>query len=127
MWGLDSYDEENRQGTAFWKEDNQKLQVLMNKVLRSLTGLEYETPVTVLLESSGQLSVHQRSALFTQMSVHKTLHSKNAVYSHSVLKLPPEFVQNPRHPSNSNRVEYKLSLSREGYFYREANFITKFQ
>ena len=118
VWGLDSYDEENRQSTAFWKEDNQKLQVLMNKVLRSLTGLEYETPVTVLLESSGQLSVHQRSALFTLTSVHKTLHSKNPVYSHSVLKLPPEFVQNPRHPSNCNRVEYKHSLSRGGYFYR---------
>ena len=118
VWGLDSYDEENRKSTAFWKEDNRKLQVLMNKVLRSLTGLEYETPVPVLLESSGQLSVHQRSALFTLTSVHKTLQSKHPAYSHSVLKLPPEYVQNPRHPSNCNRVEYKHSLSRGGYFYR---------
>ena len=90
----------------------------MNTVLRYLTGLDYETPVSVLLERSGQLSDHQRSALFTLTSVHKALKSKQPAYIHSVLNLPQDFIHNPRHPSNCTRVEYKLAMSRCGYFYR---------
>ena len=73
VWGLESFGEDDRHSTAFRKEDNRKLQVLMNKVLRSMTGLDYETPVSVLLDKSGQLSVHQKTALFTLTSVHKAL------------------------------------------------------
>ena len=118
VWGLESYDEDDRHSTAFRKEDNRKLQVLMNKVLRSMTGLDYETPVSVLLDQSGQLSVHQKTALFTLTSVHKALISKEPTYSHSAFNLSPDFVQNPRHLSHCSRVECKLSISRGGYYYR---------
>ena len=40
VWSLQTYDEHLRQSTAFRKEDNRKLQVLFNKVLRSLNGLD---------------------------------------------------------------------------------------
>ena len=46
VWGLPTYDDQVRHSTAFRKEDNMKLQILVNKVLRSLTGLERETPVS---------------------------------------------------------------------------------
>jgi hypothetical protein len=58
VWGLQTYDENLRQSTAFRKEDNMKLQVLVNKVLRSLTGLDRDAPSSLLSSMSGQLSVH---------------------------------------------------------------------
>ena len=39
VWGLSIYNEQSRTNTALTREDNMKLQVLVNKVLRSLTGL----------------------------------------------------------------------------------------
>ena len=116
VWGLETYDDTSRHNTAFRKEDNQKLQVLVNKVLRSLTGLDRDTSTSVLASTSGQLSVHQRTALFTVMSVHKTLKNKEPVYSHSRLNHIQEQDQLAR--SNCKRVECKLSISRGGFFYR---------
>ena len=39
VWGLDNLNTAESRTKAFTKEDNNKLQVIMNKVLRSLTGL----------------------------------------------------------------------------------------
>ena len=117
VWGLDSYDDQTRNSTAFHKEDNRKLQTIVNKVLRSLTGCDRETPVTVLHDQSNQLSVHQRCALYTLTSVHKAINMKQPDYSFSRLKPNPASV-NAQTNHQISRVEYKLSLSRGGYFYR---------
>ena len=104
--------------TAFRREDNDQLQVLVNKVLRLITGLDRDTPVATLTMRSGQLSVHQRTALFTLTSVHKAIRSKEPHYSHSKFKThhaPPQPVLNQ---ANCSRVEAKLSISRGGFFYR---------
>ena len=111
IWGLSTYDDQQRRSIAFTKEDNMKLQILVNKVLRSLTGLDRDTPVTQLHETTGLLSVHQRTALYTLTSVHKAIQQKKPVYSHS--RLQPDLT-----PVNAARVDYKLSLSRGSYFYR---------
>ena len=89
VWGLSSYDDQNRNSPALRKEDAMKLQVLMNKVLRSLTGLPRETPVTTLVARSGQLSVHQRTALFTVVSIYKSLTNREPHYTTSSLKTRP--------------------------------------
>ena len=68
VWGLGGYDEESRQSTAFTKEDNAKLQIVVNKVLRSITGMDRNTAVSTLTMRSGQISFHQRTALFTLAS-----------------------------------------------------------
>ena len=83
VWGLTTYDDETRKSTAFTKEDNSKLQILVNKVLRSLTGLDRDTPVAVLHATSGQLSVQQRTAMFTLVSVHKSIQKKQPIYNYS--------------------------------------------
>ena len=113
VWGLDSYDDQTRHSTAFHKEDNRKLQTIVNKVLRSLTGCDRETPVTVLHDQSNQLSVHQRCALYTLTSVQKAINMKQPDYSFSRFK-----PLNDHTNHQISRVEYKLSLSRGGYFYR---------
>ena len=113
VWGLATYDVQSRQSPAFRKEDNQKLQVLVNKVLRSLTRLERDTPISVLCAQSGQLSVHQRTALFTLNSVHRTLNTKEPGYSYSCLKPLPN-----QQNTHCNKVNYKHSISRTSYSYR---------
>ena len=118
VWGLDTYDEDQRQSTAFRKEDNIKLQVIVNKVLRSLTGLDRDTPVSVLCSRSGQLSVQQRTALFTLTSVHKSIINKEPLHSYRTFCSS----QNPGQPvrlhTNCNRVESNLSISRCSFYYR---------
>merc|ERR1712105_402114 len=101
VWSLSTYDEQSRTNSAFTREDNMKLQVLVNKALRSLTGLGHDTPVSVLSEVSGRLSVHQRTALYTLTSVHKAMLTMKPVYSYEHLVPnhdPPQ--QNLRRPSN---------------------------
>jgi hypothetical protein len=92
---------------------NRKLQTLVNKVLRSLTDFDRRTPVTVLHDQSNQLSVHQRCALYTLTSVQKAINMKQPDYSFSRFK-----PLNDHTNHQISRVEYKLSLSRGGYFYR---------
>jgi hypothetical protein len=118
VWGLSSYDETDRHSTAFRKEDNMKLQVLVNKVLRSLTGLDQDTSVSLLSSTSGQLSVHQRTALFTLTSVHKALKTQEPSYSYSLLNSNPDLTEGARLQVNCNRVHYNLSISRCSYYYR---------
>ena len=115
-WGLATHDETDRHSPAFRKEDNMKLQVLGNKVLRSLTGLDFETPTSVLASTSGQLSVHQRTALFTLTSIFKVLQNQEPSYSHQLLCPAPD--QTGRAKVKCKRVEYKVSISRGSFFYR---------
>ena len=118
VWGLPNYDDKVRQSTAFRKEDNMKLQVLVNKVLRSLTGLERDTPVSVLSSVSGKLSVQQRTAFFTINSVHRSMQSQEPLYTYSTFKPNAFQAEVPRHQSNCNIVRRDLSISRCGYYYR---------
>ena len=120
VWGLDTYDETNRHSTAFRKEDSMKLQVLVNKVLRALTGLDRDTPVSVLSSRSGRLSVHQRTALFSLTSVHKVLQSQEPAYNLSRLQPNQDQDEPARLQSNCKRTEYKLSISRGGFYYRSS-------
>ena len=95
-----------------------KLQILVNKVLRSLTGLDRDTPVSVLSATSGKLSVQQRTALFTLNTVHRSLKNHEPSYSFSVLKPEDNQGETNHHQLNCNKVNCKLSISRGGYYYR---------
>ena len=71
VWGLDNFN------TA---EARTKLLVIMNKVLRSLTGLPKDTPVSLLLQESGYLSVQQLTAYHTLSTLFKVMKNKEPVY-----------------------------------------------
>ena len=81
VWGL--YPMMTRSGTALLTP--RKLQILVNKVLRSLTVRDRDTPVTVLHDQSGQLPVHQ-GAIHTLTTVHKAVNQKLTPYTYSKLK-----------------------------------------
>ena len=68
-----TYDEQEGKSKAFRNEDNMQLQVLVSKGLHSLTGPDRDAPASLLRSQGGQLSVHQRTALFTLTWVHKAL------------------------------------------------------
>ena len=71
--GIANMDEGNRRSTAFTKQHCRILQILENKVLRILTGRGYDTPISQLLEESGQLSVHQHVAYHTLLTIFKVM------------------------------------------------------
>ena len=121
VWGLDVYDDKDRKSTAFTKDDNMKLQVIVNNVLRSLTGLDRDTPVTTLHSASNLLSVHQRCAFYTLTSVHKAIKHQQPAYSFSKLQPNPATVRN----TGATRVDYKLSISRGSYYYRGSRLYNK--
>ena len=115
VWGLTEYSA--NKSTAFTKDDNRKLQVLVNKVLRSLTGLPYDTPVSQLVAASGQLSVHQRTAYHTLTSMYKTIKSGLPRYSRDRLE--------ESRAQTKFRIECRLSLSRCSYFYRGSRLLNQ--
>ena len=118
VWGISTYDDQSRNSPALRKEDIMKLQVLVNKVLRSLTGLHRDTHVTTLVARSGQLSVHQRMALSTVVSVHKSLINKEPHYTYAALEPRPTLPRTSRHQNNCRSVDYNLSISRGSLMYR---------
>ena len=67
VWGLDIYDDQDRRYSAFTKDENMQLQIIMNKVLRSLTGLHRETPVSL----SKRYTIPLASSRYTS-DVHST-------------------------------------------------------
>ena len=113
-----TYDDQSRHSPALRKEDILKLQVLVNKVLRSLTGLHKDTPVAILTEVSGQLSVHQRAALVTVCTIHKAITTEEPNYIFQTLDRRLSLTRNPRHQMNCKNVDYNLSISRGSFFYR---------
>ena len=94
-----------------------KLQVLVNKVLRSLTSLPRDTPVSILTARSGQLSVHQRVALSTVTSIYKAFATKEPHNIFKTLELQPN-QRVPHHQTNCKNVDYNLSISRCSFMYR---------
>ena len=124
VWGVFTLDEQARTSTAFTREENRKLQILVNKVLRCLTGLGRETSTLELHSSSNQLSVQQRCAYFSIMSVYKILQKKEPTYHVS------RFLSNQRgqcintRNRGSLRIDYSLSISRCSYFYRSSKLFS---
>ena len=117
VWGLNIYDDHVRNSPAFSKDDNRRLQIIVNKVLRCITGLDRETSTRELHEKSGLLSVHQRCAFFTMVLVHKTLITRKPEYHLDRLSSSmPDDMQTRR--TGGLRMEYKLSISRCSFFYR---------
>ena len=88
-----------------------------NSVLRSLTGLHRDTSVSVLTAKSGQLSVHQRTALSTVTLVYKALATKEPSNIFQTLQPQPS-QRMARHQLHCRNVDYNLSISRGSFMYR---------
>ena len=80
VWDVKSLDESCRKSPPFTKEDNRKLQVLQNKVLRLKTGLPFDTATNDLLKEAGDLSIQQLTAYTSLVTAQKSLIKQEPVY-----------------------------------------------
>ena len=115
-------DEEQRRFSTFTKEDNRKIQVIQNKILRLKSGLGRDTPTEVLVKQSGSLSVNQLTAFATIMTAFRAITSGKPKYLSSKLKLrDPENGIFPQRQVNTIAVTApRLNQTRSGFMYRSA-------
>ena len=59
VFGLEHYREENTRYTSYSKKDNNRLQILQNKLNRLLLRADYKTSTAELLQGTGSLSIQQ--------------------------------------------------------------------
>ena len=78
-------------GFNLTKEEIRKLQVLQNKTLRLISGMEYGTPTSSLLKATNMLSVHQLVAYHTACLIFKIKQSKLPSYHYN--RLFPEAIR----------------------------------
>ena len=113
VWGL--YEQENNVNTSISKEAMRKLQVCQNKILRLLTGLDYETPTKVLLEKTNQLSVHQLVAYHTACQLYKISKSQLPAYHFNRL-----FRKNENGIVECKNIQFNLTLGKSNFFYQSS-------
>ena len=122
VWGLPSMDDEKRRFSGFTKDDNRRLQVLQNKLLRLKTNLDYKTPTEVLVKTCNELSVQQTTAYHTLTTVFKAVQFKKPFYLAQRLKQrkPTSDGIFPHRQLNNIHTQAELTLSRGGLVYRGA-------
>ena len=122
VWGMWSMDDISRRFHSFTKEDNRKLQVLQNQVLRLQTGLGWETPTSQLVSEARAMSVQQLTAYHTLMTVFKAVRLKKPTYLAEKFRLrqPSEFETFPHRQTNTINASAGLTISRGGTVYRGA-------
>ena len=115
VFGLERYKQENSRYTSFTIADNNKLQVLQNKLNRLLTGASFNTPTATLLEDTDSLSVQQMIAFQTTVMTHKILESKKPTYLSDRMKPKSK---NLRGRSGSlSQPNHTLSIKKEGFLW----------
>ena len=123
VWGLPTMDDSVRRFQAFTKEDCRKLQVLQNKVLRLKTkNYEMNVPTNTLLDSTGDLSVHQLGVYHTMVTAHRIIRTGTPQYlaEKLVLRTPRPDQPFPARQLNTISVNCDLTLGRAGFLYRAA-------
>ena len=123
VWGVSNMDDMDRRYTALTREDLRRLQVLQNRVLRlKCNNPDMNTPTAELLQTCGDLSVHQLGAFYTVLQVYKTIHSGQPKYLAERLKLrgPDCGYIFPQRHVNTIEMKGNLSVSRSGFLFRGA-------
>ena len=104
---------------ALTREDSHQIQRIMNVVLRSLTKLSKDTPIRVLLESSGFLSFHQICAYFTINTAHRIIQNKEPTRLYQALLEHKPTAERPRRQEFS-QSRYNLSIFSKSFLYQAA-------
>ena len=122
VWGIRSLDEEQRRFSTFTKEDNRKIQVIQNKILRLKSGLGRDTPTEVLVKQAGSLSVNQLTAFATIMTVFRAISSGKPKYLSNKLKLrrQEDGIFPQRQANTIAMTAPRLNQTRSGFMYRGA-------
>ena len=116
-------DEVDRRFAAYTKEDNRRLQVLENKVLRMQTRLPRDTPTATLVKAAGEFSVQQLIAYHTLMTVFSVITSGKPKYLADKMKLskPNNNIFPQRQANTIIITPTNLSIARGGFIQRGAS------
>ena len=121
VWDIPDNDDSTRRFPSFTKQDNSKLQVLQNKILRLKTGLPHDSPTSTLLQATNDLSVQQLTAYTSLLTAQKSIFHQEPVYLAEHLQLRSDTSQDQSsRKQNTILVRSKLSTTRGGFFYRTA-------
>ena len=123
VFGLDKYRDTKTRYMSYTKEDNNKLQVLQNSIMRLLTGKTRSTPTTELLRCTNSLSVQQLVASHTLNMVHKIVSNSKPAYLAKRLKVRnqgDEVMLSSRNQGKVSIPRQKLSNTRGGFVARGA-------
>jgi hypothetical protein len=123
VWGLPTMDDSIRRFQAFTKDDFRKLQVLQNRVLRMKTkNFDLNVPTDDLLDSTGDLSVHQLGAHHTIVTAHRVITTGQPQYlaAKLILRQPRPDETFPLRQANTITVNCDLTIGRSGFLYRAA-------
>ena len=119
VWGLKKQQNHQRRNMAINKEDMRKLQVLQNRTLRLITGMDYNTPTSILLKTTNLMSAHQMVVYHTACQIFKIKQSKLPQYHYD--RLFPEVIDDQQTDTRCNniaRIDFNLSLARSSFFYQ---------
>ena len=121
VFGLDRYNDTSTRCSSFTKEDNRKMQVLQNSVMRLLTDKKRDTPTTDLLRMTNSLSIQQMVAFQTLIMVHKVIKSSKHAYLAAKLMVRVERDGRRVLERSQGRIapaNHTLGSSRGGFVYR---------
>ena len=121
--GLDNYAGGPGRYQSLTREDSHRIQIIMNKVLRSLTNLDQDTHIWYLLKASGFLSFHQMCAHSTLKTAHKIMITKEPEYLYNQLMNSTSTISRPRRVEAEASVFLKLSLTRESFLYQASKLL----
>ena len=95
------------------------LQILQNRVMRTITGNDNRTPVHQLLTDSGWLSIHQLISYTTILTIYKIVKTGEPIGLANRLRREGEQVGGGRGRHELDiRVQGRLNVTREGLVYR---------
>ena len=114
VWGIPNLDEQTRRYQAFTKDDNRRLQVLQNKVLRLKSGLPFRTPTKDLLNATSDLSVQQMTAYSILVTAKKAMVDSQQNHLSRRLKVDQNRPVTRQHGRLS--IQSHLSIARSGFF-----------
>ena len=119
VFGLDKYRVIKTKSVSFTREDNRRLQVLQNSVMKLLTGTPRRTATTTLLQMTNTLYVQQLVAYHTLTMVNKVITTSKPAYLASRLKIREEDAGVPGwNQQKISAISQRLSLTRCGFIYR---------
>ena len=115
VWNVSFDPDTEDRSCSISKQDINKLQILQNKTLRLLTGLDYSTPVSVLLTKTNQLSTHQLIAYHTACQMFNISLNKLPSYHYNRL-----FTRDNARESRVevNMINFNLGLAKGSFFYQ---------
>ena len=118
VFGLEKYRDNTRKYINYTVRDNNKLQVLQNKINRILTRSKFGTSTSDLLMMTKLLSIQQMIALQTLVLTFKIIQTSKPSYLANKLWFDMR-KQNLRSKAVTLKLtQYKLNQSREGFINR---------